>query len=223
MARTVIGSRLAVDGAGHPRRVHIARIGCAEATDNVDPLRVRRAQGLERGASSFARGGGRAAVASRAAQSEEGKDADDESDPGVAGDPGYPVGVSYGPFRRTTRGDPVVERQGAACGLKEPLEAGVGACAVCEEADPGSGRRTPVRNEKARGRGQTARECGPGQGASARDVGGHWYSWELGVGTRALWLEEVWQPAASGIAVGSDTDALPERRQPARARNQPRR
>ena len=43
-------------------------------------------------------------------------------------------------------------------------------------------------------------------------LGGHWCSWELGVGTRALWLEEVWQRAASGIAVGSDTDALPERR-----------
>src|SRR6266568_6603208 len=160
--------------------------------------------------------------ASRAAQCEEGKDADNESDPGAAGDAGEAVGASYGPFRRTTRGDPVVGRQAAASGLKEPPEAGVGACAVFEETDPGSGRRTPARDEKARGRGQTARECGHGQGASTCDVGRHWYQWELGVGTRALWLEEVWQRAASGIAVGSDTDALPERRQPARARNQPR-
>src|SRR5436189_66656 len=121
-------------------------------------------------------GPGKARAGDRSCQ--EGKDADNESDPGAAGDAGEAVGASYGPFRRTTRGDPVVGRQAAASGLKEPPEAGVGACAVFEETDPGSGRRTPARDEKARGRGQRARECGHGQGASTCDVGRHWYQWE---------------------------------------------
>src|SRR3989454_686254 len=70
----------------------VGRPGRAQAADYAGAVPRGRAEGVERGAGADGGGGGPTAAAPGAADAEEGADADDEPDQGIAGEPGDPAG-----------------------------------------------------------------------------------------------------------------------------------